>query len=111
MVTVLSQGQEFYKTETLGNWMKIRTYNGYEGYIKTIYCEYVRTEATPALASRAAKEQLFRIYAITVNTQKKTVQINARHVSYDFEGNMVQVCPVTNQTASAAISMIRNALL
>lgn len=111
LITTLSPGQEFYKIEELGSWLRIRTYTGMEGYIRTIYCSYVRTETTPAVQPRTAKEQLFRIYSVKVDTKKRTAEANARHVSYDLSGNIVQNCSVKTQTASSAIAYIRNALL
>lgn len=56
-------------------------------------------------------EQLFRIYSVTCEDDTQTVTAEAKHISYDFAGNMLLTCKVTKADPQAAIANIQGALL
>lgn len=93
------------------SWLLVQTMNGIQGYIKVSDCVFDHTEHVEETPSRSVSNQLFRIYSVSADSGKKTLTVNARHVSYDLAGNLIQSCAVTGTDAGITLARIRTALL
>lgn len=111
-LTKLSQNDEVYLLSVYSaSWLYVQTSKGVIGYLQTSSAAYARTETVEPIAERSVRTQLFRIYEITADSGKKTVEVKARHVSYDLAGNLIKSCAVTAAEPATALSRIRTSLL
>lgn len=108
----LSRNTELYLIKTYSSaWLYVQTAKGLVGYIQRSEVVYVRTEHVEPTEARSVATQLFRIYEVTADSAKKSVDVKARHVSYDLAGNLIKSCAVTGAEAATAMSRIRTSLL
>lgn len=69
-------------------------------------------DGTVIVPAEQATEQCFRIYSVTVDTANHEVTVEARHISYDFMGNMCGKLSIQVGTYVVnALSKMRSALL
>jgi len=97
----LRNGTEYEYLGAVGsNWHKAVSADGVSGYMYTANSQYVRTEEeikpqagspgwSTVVKPRQAREQLFRVVEVNLDTVKMEVQAVARHVSYDLIKNVV----------------------
>lgn len=112
VLTKLSQNDEVYLLSTYSaSWLYIQTSKGIIGYLQTSNAAYDRTETVEPVEERSVRTQLFRIYEVKADSAKKTVDVKARHVSYDLAGNLIKSCAVTGAEPATALSRIRTSLL
>lgn len=90
--------------DKLGGYLKIVKGDGTVGWIIRgigTYQEFVRTDETlsedadgeqyNSVVQRAQiRNQMFRIYSVDVDAVARTVQVEARHISYDYAANIVK---------------------
>ena len=93
------------------SWIYVQTIKGLRGYVQKHLAEYVRTEHREPVDPQRSIEQLFRVYQISENQVKRTVSVQARHVSYDLQGNLLDDCDIGGMEAGVAISYIQSAML
>ena len=68
-------------------------------------------DGTVIVPAEQATEQCFRIYSVAVDTANHEVAVEARHISYDFMGNMCGRLPSQMGTYVVnALAKMRNAL-
>lgn len=68
-------------------------------------------DGTVIVPAEQATEQCFRIYSVAVDTANHEVAVEARHISYDFMGNMCGRLPTQMGTYVVnALAKMRNAL-
>lgn len=104
--------EEFILLQDMGNgWYRGRTRGGIEGYIKANEAEFYVQEILHDVAPRTLRDQLFRIYETEVVTERNTVRVRGRHVSYDLTGVLLGDCDINNRTPTAAISAVHDAML
>lgn len=92
-------------------WIYVQTTKGLRGYVQKHLAEYVRTEHKEPVDPQRSLEQLFRVYQITENRTKRTISVQARHVSYDLQGNLLDDCDIGGMEAGVAISYIQSAMM
>ena len=108
VLATLTTGTKLYWVE--GNsgdtWWKMSTEYGIVGWIKqselTFYQHLTPEETKP----RVIKTQLFRIKKATVDTKTNKVSVEAEHVSYDNNGNMVREAVISKASPAMAIGKI-----
>ena len=93
------------------SWIYVQTTKGLRGYVEKHLAEYVRTEHKEPVDPQRSLDQLFRVYQVTDNSTKHTVSVQARHISYDLQGNLLDDCDIGGMEAGVAISYIQSAML
>ena len=112
VLTTLKAGTELYYVEASGSyWAKVSTKQGIIGYVKNSQITFLRHETVEPIPERTVEDQLFRIYNVTINTDSQSVSVNARHVSYDLSGVLLDQCNISLAEPSMAIMRIRDAML
>ena len=107
VVVTLTVDTELYFIEDVdGTWYKMSTYYGVEGYIKAEYLEFVRHLSPSETKPRIITTQLFRIEKPTVDSKARTVSVNAKHVSYDLSGVLVQDVNLSQASPAFALGRI-----
>ncbi len=92
-------------------WYKMCTTYGLEGYIKSTQVQYSRHMEPGEIQPRVITEQLFRIKTVDVNKENHTVSINARHVSYDLNGNLMENIKIVRTGPAQALAYIQQAFM
>ena len=111
-LTTLAADTEVYYIEASGSyWAEVSTKQGITGYVKNSQITFVRHETVQPVPERTVEDQLFRIYDVVINTDNQTVNVSARHVSYDLSGVLLGPCNLALQEPSWAIMRIRDAML
>ena len=112
VLTTLKADTEVYYVEASGtSWAKVSTKQGIVGYVKNSQITFLRHETVEPVPPREVEDQLFRIYNVTINTEKQSVTVNARHVSYDLSGVILGECSISLAEPSMMIMRIRDAML
>lgn len=112
VLTTLNADTEVYYIEASGqSWAKVSTKYGIDGYVKNSQITFVRHETVEPVPERTVEDQLFRIYSVVINTDNQSVNVNARHVSYDLSGVLLGPCNMSLQEPSWTIMRIRDAML
>lgn len=112
VLTTLKAGTDVYYVEASGSyWAKVSTKQGIIGYLKNSQITFLRHETVEPVPERTVEDQLFRIYNVTINTEKQSVSVNARHVSYDLSGILLGECNIALAEPSMMIMRIRDAML
>lgn len=94
-----------------GGWYKISTKTSIVGYVKSSQLTFVRHERVEPVPERTVENQLFRIYKVVIQTDQQLVTVNARHVSYDLAGVLLEDCKISQLAPPMAIARIRNAMM
>lgn len=90
---------------------------GNVGYIQNIQSQYVRTEEeiTPGYSTiaqpRQIRTQLFRVYHVEVNTENHIIKAWARHISYDFMGNICGNLKLNKVELPAALDQLKASMI
>lgn len=94
------------------NYIQARAQSDNVGYILRDKCAETETpESGEVIAAQDITEQLFRIYKIEYEDDTQSVTVEAKHISYDFQGNSLYACPVTDAEPMTAIAILRGNLL
>ena len=111
-IVSLKKDDEFYVLEDVNaSWYRVSTFHGIEGYIKKSQCEFSRTIKNEPIDPSAARDQLFRIYKVAINSKTHTVEVNARHVFYDLAGLLVDNVVIKALPPSVALAFIQTSLM
>lgn len=135
VLAYLHEGQEY---EYLGayntSWHRAVNSAGISGYMYTPNSVYVRTEAatggrpavpgTPGVPGipavpgystvvgpRQIRTQLFRVYHVEMDTENNTVKAWARHISYDFMGNICGSLKLANVPMPIALERLKASMI
>lgn len=82
------------------------------GYVARADVEETETSTSgETITGRTITKQLFRIYSVQSEDDTHTVVVDAKHISYDFAGNALYECKVTDAEPMAAIANIQSALM
>lgn len=93
-------------------YIRVRTLRGNVGYIERSKCqETTQEQSGQVIPSRTITEQLFRIYEVEGDDDEHTVTVNARHISYDYAGNALMDCKVTDADPMTAIAIMQGSLV
>lgn len=107
----LQRNEIFTKIDDAGSsWMRVKTGGGIEGYIETRYAEYY-SEGGSYVPERTIRAQCFRIYRVEKDSDSRTITVNARHLSYDFERTFLTQCSQQGVSVVTALSIIRGAMV
>lgn len=94
------------------SYIQARAQSGNVGYILRDKCEETETpDSGEVIAAQDITEQLFRIYKIEYEDDIQSVTVEAKHISYDFQGNALYACVVTDAEPMTAIAIMRGNLL
>lgn len=92
-------------------YIRVRTLRGNVGYIERSKCqETTQTRAGEVIPGRTITHQLFRIYEVSGDDESRTITVEARHISYDYAGNALLDCKVTDADPMTAISIMQGSL-
>lgn len=112
VLVTLPAGAELYFVEDMdGTWYKMSTYYGIVGYIKKSQVTFYRHLSPTETQPRIITEQLFRIEKPTVDTKARTVTVEAKHVSYDLNGILVENVSIAQASPAMAIGRITEAFM
>jgi len=91
--------------------MQVRTMLGVTGYIERSKCEETESETSgQVIDGRTITEQLFRIFRVESEEDTHSITVEAKHISYDFRGNTLRDCTVTEADPMTAVSMLHGSL-
>lgn len=119
----LRNGTEYEYLGAVGsNWHRAVASDGTTGYMYTANSVFVRTETEtkpvatrPGFSSvvqpRQIRDQYFRIYDTHTDTRNSLVTAYARHISYDYMGNMTKQCNLEGVDVQNALAQIHNAMV
>lgn len=112
VLLTLKAGADVYELEKVnGSWWRVATLTGAEGFIRADRLEFLRTVRPDFTDLRILRDQLFRIYDVQVDSDKQSVRVRARHVSYDYNANLINPLVITQQPAGTALALIKNGML
>lgn len=111
VLTELPAGTELIYLEDAehSGWIKVMTLYNVTGYVKTSQVTYSRHQSAEQLPDRVITEQMFRIYHVEIDSNTQEVRINARHVSYDLAGNLMDTLELERVSPAMAIWQIQSA--
>lgn len=100
--------------KTNDSWYKVSIENGgASGYMSTQYLRYVETKTdtitttvdTPGKVVNVmqSREQLFRIESVEADTRENVVIVNAKHISYDVSGAIVNATYEPENVAASEV--------
>lgn len=97
-------------------WLVCMTKEGVSGYIQADNAEFVSDGMLPDLDivgvnGYQIRDQLFRVYSVEIDREAKKVNVNAKHISYDFGGLVTGRCSVNDKPIPRAIGMLQRSLL
>lgn len=93
-------------------WIQVRSLRGIVGYIARSDCEETtQIQSGEVIEGHEITEQVFRIYNIECEDDEHLVIINARHISYDFQGNALYDCKLQDAEPMTAIAILQGSLM
>ena len=107
LVNMGSGTELYYVSGPDDGWYVMCTTYGLEGYIKSTQVQYDRHMDPGEIQPRVIKTQLFRIKTVTTNSENQTVTVNARHVSYDLNGVLVDSVKIVRSGPAQALAWIQ----
>lgn len=111
LVNMASGTELYYVSGPDDGWYQMCTTYGLEGYIKSTQVEYSRHMEPGEIKPREITTQLFRIRTVTKNDENQTVTVNARHVSYDLNGVMVDNVKIVRKGPAESLAWIQNGFM
>lgn len=111
LVNLKSGTDLYYVSGPESGWYKMSTTYGLEGYIKSTQVTYDRHLTPEELQPRVITTQLFRIRTVTVDTKNRKVTVNAKHVSYDLNGVLMDKVKIVRRPPAEALAWIENAFM
>lgn len=96
------------------NWkyVQIRDSLGHIGYAIADDLEETSTAADPiTIPARTVYTQLFRINKVDCDEDGGTVDVRARHISYDYQANGVFDCQMTEAEPATAVALLQGRLM
>lgn len=111
LVNMAAGTELYYVSGPDDGWYVMCTTYGLEGYIKSTQVEYDRHMEPGEIKPRVIKDQLFRIKKVTVNSENQTVSVNARHVSYDLNGVLIDNLKIVRKGPAESLAWIQQAFM
>ncbi len=112
VIATFPAGTELYLVEDYNaGWLKVETITGLEGYIQKSKVEFSRHVTPEENPPREIREQLFRIEEAVVDNEAQTVNVTAKHVSYDLAGTLIKEVAVSQASPAMAISRMTEGLM
>lgn len=113
IIELLAAGAEITKIADYdADYMQVQAESGNTGYILRSSCAETETEQSgQVIPGQEIREQAFRIYRVSGEDDTQMITVEARHISYDFQGNGVLACVVSDADPMTAISRLKGALL
>jgi phage minor structural protein len=90
-----------------GTFYQVANAAGTTGYVQLSKITFTRTDgAVPGemIQARQIRDQLFRIYRVTKDTENLTVTAYARHIFYDQMSNVLVSCNIVDKTVQEALA-------
>ena len=111
LVNMASGTELYYVSGPDDGWYLMCTTYGLEGYIKSTQVQYSRHMEPGEIQPRVITTQLFRIKTVNTNSENHTVTVNARHVSYDLNGNLMEDISIVRTGPAQALAYIQQAFM
>lgn len=111
LVNMASGTELYYVSGPSDGWYYMCTTYGLEGYIKSTQVQYSRHMQPGEIQPRVITTQLFRIKTVQENSEEQTVTVNARHVSYDLNGVLVDNVKIVRSGPAQALAWIQSAFM
>ena len=92
------------------SYAEIRDPLGRIGYILKSALTLVTTESE-VIPQQTITTQYFRIYHVYSDDDEHTIKVNAKHISYDFQGNRIMDCSFVDAEPINAIAMMQGQLM
>lgn len=93
-------------------YVQVRMMHGNAGYINKGTITETQTEMSgQTIPAFDITEQLFRIYEVSGEDDTQTITVEAKHISYDFQGNALYSCKIVDADPMTAISIMQGSLL
>lgn len=94
------------------DYMMVRSLRGVVGYVRRSDVELTEQSASgEVIPAREIKTQLFRIYSVESEEETETIIVRARHKSYDFGGNVLFDCILSEADPASAIAIMQGSLM
>lgn len=94
------------------DFIQARAQSGNVGYVARSKCEETETpESGEVIPAQDIREQPFRVFKIEYEDDRQSIRVEARHISYDFQGNGIYACLITNVEPMTAIAIMRGNLV
>lgn len=118
ILTTLRNGDQFICLNAYNSsWLYMRTLDGsIYGYVQTSSATKIRDLDSSdvdigGVEERVIRAQMFRIYKVEIKHEAGTIEIWARHISYDFERNTLGACDLYQTTTAGCIASIQANLM
>ena len=111
LVNMASGTELYYVDGPEEGWYTMCTTYGIQGYIKADYVEYDRHMNPGEIQPRVIDTQLFRIKTVTCSDENQTVTVNARHVSYDLNGVLVDSVKIVRKGPAESLAWIQSGFM
>ena len=111
LVNMASGTELYYVSGPEDGWYKMCTTYGIEGYVKSSQVEYEKHMEPGEIQPRVITTQLFRIRTVTVNSENQTVSVNARHVSYDLNGVLVDSVNIVRKGPAETLAFMQQGFM
>lgn len=110
IIESLAVGTLIYKIADKGNYIQARTTSGHIGFVPVGDCAETTERQQETIPETTITEQVFRIYETACDEETNTYTVRAKHISYDFMGNSLYDCKVTEASPLEAIAAIQGSL-
>lgn len=110
LIATLPANTIIYYISESGGYLKVRSQQG-TGFVKKSDCNETATRVAQSIPPQTITHQIFRIYETGCEEETNMYTVKARHISYDFRGNMLQECKLTDVDVNEAIAAIQTNLM
>lgn len=108
----LAQNENVFKIgDYNAGWLRVRSRLGVVGYIKRDDVDETQLTQQETIPAQNIETQVFRIYQIESDEEQQVVSVDARHISYDFQGNALYDCQFTDADPTTAIAIMQGSLM
>lgn len=108
----IAEGELVYKVSDYNStWMQVRSLRGITGYVRIADCTKQEGSVEQVEPARVLYTQLFRIYEISGEDDTHMIRASARHISYDFQKNVMFDCQLEECEPATAIASIQGSLV
>ena len=80
------------------------------GYIK-LSALTVSSTVSETIPEQTIERQRFRIYQVESDEDSRIIKVYAKHISYDFQGNSLMACDLTEASPADAIAILQGVLM
>lgn len=112
VIQTLAIDTKVVKISDAGTWARVRLYGtGTYGFVDSEAITETTERQEQTIPEQTIRDQVFRIYEVSCDEETNSFTVHARHISYDFKGNSLLDCKITDVSPVEAITAIQVALV